>query len=379
VLEVAGVSKRFGDREVLESVSLEARDGEFVSILGPSGCGKTSLLRMIAGLDWPDSGAIRLGGQDLLKLDPHRRNVHTVFQRYALFPHMNVFENVAFGLRCHRTPEPEVRKRVEEMLEIVELRGHGHRRVQTLSGGEQQRVALVRALVNLPHLLLLDEPLGALDRRLRLQLQQELITIQRRVKTTFLFVTHDQEEALVLSDRVAVMNRGRVEQFGTPQEIYEVPQTRFVASFVGQLNQIEGSLRVQEGAKPVLEVESLGAFTVDSNGGGAPAPGRGVVTFRPEKATLYARRPPTAENSLEGYLEGQAYLGTHTQFDVKLANGAKIMVFQQNAQRAVRRAFQAGDRVVVAWRTADARFFPDVQPDGRPAGRPETRPEARLP
>ena len=260
MLEVIGVSKKFSGKTALRETHLTVGDGEFLSILGPSGCGKTTLLRLIAGLEWPDEGALKLNGQDITRVVPHKRNVHTVFQRYALFPHMSVYDNVAFGLRCKKVDEKEIKKRVEDGLELANLKSQGHRSVTTLSGGEQQRVALIRALVNTPKLLLLDEPLGALDLKLRLQLQQELVAIQKRVRTTFVFVTHDQQEALNMSDRVAVMNSGRIEQLGTPNEIYEFPRSYFVASFVGGINRLDGTLRNDEAGRYFVEVENFRKF-----------------------------------------------------------------------------------------------------------------------
>src|SRR5919198_2980748 len=238
------VSKRFGRVAAVHDVTLTIGEGEFFSLLGPSGCGKTTTLRMVAGFEQPDEGRILLHGNDVTSVAPNRRQVNMVFQQYALFPHMSVYDNVAFGLKAKRVPREEHRRRVREMLQVVELKGFEHRRARQLSGGQQQRVALARALVNRPAALLLDEPLGALDVKLRKQMQLELKRIQHTLGTTFVYVTHDQEEALAMSDRIAVMNGGRVEQIGGPREIYERPQTAFVADFIGSLNAIE--LRVDE-------------------------------------------------------------------------------------------------------------------------------------
>src|SRR3954469_1214297 len=241
---VVGVSKRFGKHAAVDDVTLEIGDGEFFSLLGPSGCGKTTTLRMVAGFEVPDAGRIILRGVDVTNVPANRRPVNMVFQQYALFPHMSVYDNVAFGLKVKRVPRNEHRERVEEMLRVVSLEGLGKRRARQLSGGQQQRVALARALVNRPAALLLDEPLGALDVKLRKQMQLELKRIQNTLGTTFVYVTHDQEEALAMSDRIAVMNGGRVEQLGSPREIYERPRTAFVADFIGSLNTLE--LTIQE-------------------------------------------------------------------------------------------------------------------------------------
>lgn len=361
MLEVIGVSKKFSaTKTVVDDVSLTVAAGEFVSILGPSGCGKTTLLRLIAGLEFPDSGSLRLNGQDITHLEPHRRNVHTVFQRYALFPHMNIFDNIAFGLRCKKVAEKDIKLRVEEMLELANLKGQGGRLVTSLSGGEQQRVALVRALANMPNLLLLDEPLGALDLKLRLQLQQELVAIQKRVKTTFVFVTHDQQEALNMSDRVAVMNKGKIVQLGTPNEIYEFPKCFFVASFVGGINSLKGTLR-EESGKFLCDVDGLGLYFVEPPNDQKISGSLGAVCLRPEKLTIFSRRPTTMENVAEGNIRALTYLGTHTQFEVTLKNGNNVTVFQQNTQKLAKKVFQAGDRIHLGWQTVQSHYFPENQ------------------
>jgi spermidine/putrescine transport system ATP-binding protein len=360
VLEIIGVQKKFSGKVALHETNLTVGDGEFLSILGPSGCGKTTLLRLVAGLEWADSGSLKLNNQDITRLVPHKRNVHTVFQRYALFPHMSVFENIAFGLRCKKVDETEIKKRVEDSLELANLKGQGRRSILTLSGGEQQRVALVRALVNLPKLLLLDEPLGALDLKLRLQLQQELVAIQKRVKTTFVFVTHDQQEALNMSDRVAVMSKGRIEQLGTPNEIYEFPKSYFVASFVGGINRLDGLLKTDEGGRYMVEVDGLGHFFSEPAQEFRVAGVRGALCIRPEKLTLFSRRPTTVENIAEGVIKSQSYLGTHTQFEVTLKNGSQVSVFQQNTQKLAKKVFQVGDRTYLGWQTNMSHFFPEA-------------------
>ncbi len=387
VLEIKNISKQFGDKKVLNAVNLEVKEGEFVSLLGPSGCGKTTLLRIIAGHDQPTQGQVWLKQSDITQKLAYDRPIHTVFQRYALFPHMNVFDNVAFGLRCQKVSgrsraasEIEIKKSVEEALSLVNLGGQGHRAISTLSGGEQQRVALVRALVNRPELLLLDEPLGALDHKLRLQLQQELVTIQKKFKTTFVFVTHDQQEALNMSDRVAVLNNGNLEQVGTPHEIYESPKTFFVAQFVGSINVLEGV--VKEKVSEVefkVEVQGCGEFRVEigfsQNTSGEtlmPAIGSlGYLCVRPEKLMIYSKRPTTMANTLEGVIKTQTYLGTYTQFEVTLKNksmpeidketykdaAVNFLVFQQNTQKLPKKNFKNGDSVHLGWQANASHFF----------------------
>jgi spermidine/putrescine transport system ATP-binding protein len=276
-----------------------------------------------------------------------------------LFPHMSVFDNVAFGLRCKKTDEAQIKARVEDMLTLANLKDQGKRMVPTLSGGEQQRVALVRALVNMPKLLLLDEPLGALDLKLRLQLQQELVAIQKRVKTTFVFVTHDQQEALNMSDRVAVMNQGRIEQVGTPNEIYEFPKTFFAATFVGGINRLDGTLSIDATGRTICTVDGVGAFFVEPSLESRSTGTRGALCIRPEKISLFARRPSTMDNVLEGVIKSLSYLGTHTQFEVTTKNGLVLSVFQQNLQKLARKPFQSGDKVYLGWQTQLSHFFPE--------------------
>lgn len=362
MLAIHEVSKKFGSQTTVNKVSLTVGDGEFLSILGPSGCGKTTLLRLIAGLEKADSGQISLNGQDITHLEPHKRNVHTVFQRYALFPHMNVFDNVAFGLRCKKIPESEIAPKVAEMLELANLQGRAQRTVTTLSGGEQQRVALVRALVNMPKLLLLDEPLGALDFKLRLQLQSELVAIQKRVRTTFVFVTHDQQEALNMSDRVALMNKGEIVQLGTPNEIYEFPRNYFAASFVGSINRMEGTLKAVDSTdgtqgRYACVVDDLGSFYVEPSAENKVDLRRGYLCLRPEKLMVFSRKPTTIDNVVEGTIRSQSYLGTHTQYEVGLKNGSQVSVFQQNTQKLSKKTFQLNEKVFLGWQANLSHFF----------------------
>jgi spermidine/putrescine transport system ATP-binding protein len=295
VIALEDVHKRFGSFVAVESANLEVRRGEFFSILGPSGCGKTTLLRMIAGFEDATGGRIRLDGADVTDVPPHRRGVNTVFQQYALFPHLDVFGNVAFGPRAQRVPEDETRKRVRDMLEVVRLQDFATRRPEQLSGGQKQRVALARALVNFPSALLLDEPLSALDLQLRRAMQLELKRIQREVGIAFVFVTHDQEEALAMSDRLAVMSDGRIEQVGTPEEIYRSPATVFVAGFIGAANLIPA--RVAARHADGVEVDLRGGRRVRVPAGERDfAPGdEAVVMVRPERVKLTAREPAATD------------------------------------------------------------------------------------
>jgi len=300
--------KLVGSLKAVDNVSLQIRDGEFFSLLGPSGSGKTTSLRMIAGFDHPTSGEILLGGRDVSNLPPYERDVNTVFQDYALFPHMTVGENIAYGLMVKKVPKPERATRVDEMLDLVRLTGFGGRKPSQLSGGQRQRVALARSLINHPKVLLLDEPLGALDLKLRQQMQVELKAIQRRVGITFIFVTHDQEEALTMSDRIAVFNQGRVEQIGTPAEIYEHPTTPFVAGFVGVSNLVSGEI-----AKRITGSEA-------------------IFSIRPEKIHLAAPDEKVESDMFcaDGRVRDVIYLGLYTRYLVELENGGDLVVVEQN-------------------------------------------------
>jgi putative spermidine/putrescine transport system ATP-binding protein len=308
----------------VDDVSLDIYDGEFFSLLGPSGSGKTTCLRLIAGFDQPTAGAIELHGVEVSGLPPYERDVNTVFQDYALFPHMTVGENIAYGLMIRRVPRGEREARVREMLELVRLPGMVHRRPSQLSGGQRQRVALARALINRPRVLLLDEPLGALDLKLRQQMQVELKAIQQQVGITFIYVTHDQEEALTMSDRLAVMNNGRIEQVGTPAEVYEHPATEFVAGFVGVSNLVGGAV----------------ARTIT----GAPA----TFTIRPEKILIREPGAAVADGMCwaDGRIRDVLYLGAHTRYRVELDAGGELVVTQQNVDSTSMDVLAARDRRV---------------------------------
>ena len=326
-VRLEAVSKLYGQVGAVIDINLEIRDGEFFTLLGPSGSGKTTTLRLIAGFEHPTSGVIRLHGRDVSSVPPFDRDVNTVFQDYALFPHMDVGANVAYGLMVRRVPQSLRQPRVEEALRVVRLSGYQKRRPSQLSGGQRQRVALARALVNEPRVLLLDEPLGALDRKLREQMQIELKEIQKRVGITFIFVTHDQDEALTMSDRIAVFNAGRVEQVGTPAEVYERPATPFVAGFVGTSNLLEGDI-----ARAVIG-------------------GSGPYTVRPEKIRAQdpEAQPDAAQNSVLGTIRETVYLGHQTRLVVTLDGGPDLVVTEQNVTSSPDALGQKGRRVRLSW------------------------------
>ena len=339
------VVKRFDDVVAVDGISLDVPAGSFFALLGPSGCGKTTTLRMIGGFEEPDAGRIELGGRDVVGLPPYRRDVNTVFQSYSLFPHLSIFENVAFGLR--RRGEREVAGQVQELLALVELSGYGGRRPSELSGGQQQRIALARALINQPRVLLLDEPLGALDLKLRRQMQLELKRIQTEVGVTFVHVTHDQEEAMTMADAIAVMNHGRVEQLGSPEELYERPATAFVASFLGQSNLLDGTVSGRDGDDVLVDVG--GHRLVVPAEAAVERSGRVQVGVRPEKLVMLPPDEPLppGRNRLEGTIVDASYLGTSTQYVIDTAWGQALTVFAQNTHRDER--LVPGVRVQLTW------------------------------
>ena len=348
------VTKRFHDVVAVDDLSLDVENGEFFSLLGPSGCGKTTSLRMIAGFEEVSAGRIWLGEHDVTYAPPYRRDVNTVFQNYALFPHLNVFENVAFGLRRRRAPDADVKKRVAEFLELVELPGYERRKPSQLSGGQQQRVALARALINHPSVLLLDEPLGALDLKLRKQMQLELKRIQTDVGITFVYVTHDQEEAMTMSDRIAVMRAGKIEQLGTAEELYERPATAFVAGFLGVSNLLDGRVVGRDNGLVEVELDAGGRVHVPAAGlNGATGVQVGV---RPEKLRLEktaddATLPSSGDtNQLIGRVSDASYVGVSTQYVVKLDAGKEVVVYAQNLEVAgVAQLHAEGQRVRLSW------------------------------
>ncbi len=332
----SSVSRHFGDVRAVDAVSMEIRDGEFFSMLGPSGSGKTTCLRLIAGFERPDDGQIKVYGEDVSNLPPYERPVNTVFQDYALFPHMTVEDNVAYGLMINKVPKERRMKQVDEMLDLVRLPGFGYRKPSQLSGGQRQRVALARALINHPKVLLLDEPLGALDLKLRQQMQVELKNIQREVGITFVFVTHDQEEALTMSDRIAVFNQGKIEQVGTPSEIYEHPATPFVAGFVGVSNLVSG------------EVAERITGSVDR------------FSVRPEKIHLGSIQETPGKDllSVDGTVRDVVYLGLYTRYLVELDGGSDLVVVEQNLKTTSMDALKIkGQRVRLSWKREHIRLL----------------------
>jgi spermidine/putrescine transport system ATP-binding protein len=343
-VELSGVTKRFGEFVAVSDLTLEIYEGEFFSLLGPSGCGKTTTLRMIAGFEEPTQGAISVAGELMRGVPPYRRPVNTVFQSYAVFPHMNVFDNVAFGLRRAGVKGEELRRRVTEACEMVQLSGFEKRRPSQLSGGQQQRVALARALVNKPKVLLLDEPLGALDLKLRKEMQLELKSLQHEVGITFVYVTHDQEEALTMSDRIAVMNEGRVQQVANPNTLYELPKNRFVANFIGQTNVFSGTVESVIGQRVTLRTRGgtrIEAVTPEVNGVEVGADAQ--ATVRPEKV----RFGSGGDNVSSAKIRQIVYLGVSTQYIAELPEGGALVLYQQNVHDSAGPG--VGEEVSVTW------------------------------
>jgi spermidine/putrescine transport system ATP-binding protein len=342
-VELQNVTKRFGEVLAVDSVSLSVLRGEFLTLLGPSGCGKTTLLRMIAGFERPDAGRVVLGGREVTQLSPHQRDVTTVFQHYALFPHLSVFDNVAFGLERRHVTRDEIKSRVAAALDMVRLGGLDERQPSELSGGQQQRVALARALVVEPRVLLLDEPLAALDLKLRKQMQIELKGLQRRLGISFVYVTHDQEEALTMSDRIVVMNAGRIEQVGRSEEIYERPKTSFVAGFIGVSNIIEGTVEEVTGELSVIRV---GNARVGAQANGVRPGERVRVLVRPEKISISTEVSPRL---LSGKIDSAIYLGESTQWKVTMEDGQALTVLEQNREPFQSAQARIGQTVCVRW------------------------------
>ncbi len=345
-LTLQGLTKRFGAFTAVDDLDLAVGQGQFFALLGPSGCGKTTTLRMVAGLEEPTAGRIMLGGQDITRLKPYKRPVNTVFQNYALFPHLDVFENVAFGLR--RRGIKDVKKQVHDMLDLVELGGYGGRRPAQLSGGQQQRVALARALINRPQVLLLDEPLGALDLKLRRQMQIELKRIQTEVGITFVHVTHDQEEAMTMADTIAVMNNGVIEQLGAPPDLYDNPATTFVSNFLGQSNLVRGEVIGRSGDEIVVGVN--GSKVGAPVGRARRSDGAVWVGVRPEKVYV-APAGVEAEDSSNvlraGVVTDVSFIGVSTQYLVRMPWGQELTVFEQNT--GARESLRPGDEVDLHW------------------------------
>src|SRR5579872_911520 len=356
-LRIAAVTKRFGNFTAIDDLSLDINAGEFFALLGPSGCGKTTLLRMLAGLESPDSGSILLDGADIAQVPPHLRPVNMMFQSYALFPHLDVAGNIAFGLKRAGLPQNEIKTRVAEMLALTQLEGLEKRRPDQLSGGQRQRVALARSLARRPQLLLLDEPLAALDKKLRESTQFELMEVQRRLGMTFIIVTHDQEEAMTVASRIGVMDAGRLDQVATPRELYEAPRSRWIAEFVGEVNLFDGQVETREAGRIMVSTRDAGAITV--------AEPRNPVTkttvsvaIRPEKVKL-SRRGPISDgagngsiNRLEGVITDVSYLGGLTVYKVRLDSGVFLRSSMANTARIDVDAYSLSQRVV-AWFTPD--------------------------
>ncbi|SMC46022.1 spermidine/putrescine transport system ATP-binding protein [Rhizobium sp. RU36D] len=349
-----GVSKWFGHFQAVDDIFLDIRPNEFFTLLGPSGCGKTTLLRMIAGFELPSSGEIRLDGTDISSLPPNQRPVNTVFQNYALFPHLTVGENIGFGLKMLGRSKADIAAVVERMLKLVHLEGRGDKPVTQLSGGQQQRVALARALAPQPKVLLLDEPLSALDLKLRKNMQIELKRLQSETGITFVFVTHDQEEALTMSDRIAVMSQGKVRQVGAPREIYQRPADRFVADFIGETNFLEIDVQSVHGTQATVRLPSGQTVTASYPEGLAPA-GRMTIVIRPEHAAIVET---SASAKLEGTIESIVYLGTDTSVTVKLDAGPHFAVRQQNSSNGLS-TYATGQRVGIVFGDSIAQILKD--------------------
>ncbi|MBR0874364.1 ABC transporter ATP-binding protein [Bradyrhizobium tropiciagri] len=357
LLRIEGVAKSFGNFRAVDKVSLDIRAGEFFALLGPSGCGKTTLLRMLAGFETPDEGRILLGGNDIAQVLPHERPVNMMFQNYALFPHLSVRDNIAFGLRRAGMPRAEIATRVAEMVALVKLEGMEKRKPDQLSGGQRQRVALARSLARRPQVLLLDEPLAALDKKLRESTQGELMELQRRLGMTFIIVTHDQEEAMTMAGRIGVMDAGRLVQVATPRNLYEAPATRWIAGFVGDVNMFDGQVIASGQGRLTVSTSEAGSLTVSEMW---PPVTKNVVSvaIRPEKVRLSRRAPALDEggaqtiNRLDGVVADVNYLGGVTTYKVRLESGATLRASMANTARLDVDAYLAGQRVV-AWFTAD--------------------------
>ena len=354
-VKLESLTKVFAEVTAVDEISLEIEGGEFFSLLGPSGCGKTTTLRMVAGFEAPTSGSIMLDGVDVASLAPNRRNVNTVFQSYALFPFLTVAENVAFGMKYRSVPKSEIGTRVGEALELVQLTGYEKRRPNQLSGGQQQRVALARALVLRPAVLLLDEPLGALDAKLRRMLQVELNALQKQVGITFLYVTHDQEEALTMSDRLAVMNHGKIAQLGTPEQVYGEPADAYVADFLGVSNLMDATVEAASSGTGPCRLR-VGDFLLDAEGGELRATGNVKLAIRPERIHLHPHESD-GPNRMPGMVERLVFVGSTTQVFLRLANGAALQALMRNDGEGL--PYSQGTPVSVALPAGALRVLPD--------------------
>lgn len=357
LLEIRNVTRRFGSFIAVNDVSLSIEAGEFFCLLGPSGCGKTTLLRMMAGFDAPDGGSVWLDGRDMTGVAPENRNVHTVFQSYALFPHMSVADNIGFPLKMAGIAPAEIKKRVDEALEDVSLTGMSSRYPNELSGGQRQRVAVARALINRPKLLLLDEPLAALDAKLKEHMQLELITLQKEVGIAFVYVTHDQQEALALAHRIAVMNHGRIEQLDEPSKIYSFPKNRFVADFIGTCNILEAEVAQTDSDRMRVRIPGLGEI-VTLQTDDVQAGTRGVLALRPEQVAISAELTREQDrNHFGGKIFDFLYLGDVTVYVVELENGSRVEAMLPNSSPGRAKFFEPGDPVEISWRFDAGRFL----------------------
>jgi putrescine transport system ATP-binding protein len=357
LLQIASVTKRFGAFVAVDHLSLEIKAGEFFALLGPSGCGKTTLLRMLAGFEVPDEGQILLDGRDIAPVLPHRRPVNMMFQNYALFPHLSVRDNIAFGLKRLALPKLEIDARVKEMLALTRLEGLEARKPDQLSGGQRQRVALARSLARRPKILLLDEPMAALDKKLRENTQAELMDVQRRLGTTFIIVTHDQDEAMTVADRIGVMDRGRLVQVATPREIYEAPNSRWIAGFVGDINTIDGRIVLNEHGRLVIATQAAGSIVTAGRLEGLAFEAAVCVAIRPEKIRLISAGEDISAavdaNNFGGQVVDINYLGGASIYRVRLESGLVLRVSLANASRRAVDAVAAGDRVTVSFAPED--------------------------
>ena len=353
LIRINSVTKRFGDFTAVNQVDLEIRQGEFFALLGASGCGKTTLLRMLGGFETPTEGSILIDGVDMSHVPPYERPVNMMFQSYALFPHMSVEQNIAFGLQQDKMPKPQIAERVKAMLDMVQMSQFAKLKPGQLSGGQRQRVALARSLAKQPKVLLLDEPLGALDKKLREQTQLELVNIQDKVGITFIIVTHDQEEAMTMASRVGIMKEGRIAQIGTPFEVYETPNSRFVGDFIGNANMIDGAVISGEGSDWTIGAEAIGATLTAQCETQLAVGAQVTVMIRPEKMSLGREAAPGA-NNVAGKVSDIAYLGDMSIYHVKLPSGRKLQVSQANLRHGGGGRFDYDQDVVVSWHSGES-------------------------